>query len=270
MVKLILSDIDGTIMPKGHEHVSERVLEVFHEALDAGIHVGPCSGRGPDWVASIFLDDAACYATAVQTNGLHVVLDGEVIRDARMNKDALGQVAGIVSDVDGAGLVCFDGKVPYLVAGSKEDLTTSFPRYGQTCVPVAEIPDSATGKANVFQARGMEATRELVGRLNHEVLALDFDVAMPTFSNVMPAGVNKATGIDLLCKRIGCTLDEVVVFGDAGNDLSMLNHVPNSVAVANATDDAIAAARWHIGACADNAVADAIEALASGEWPFVL
>ena len=28
------------------------------------------------------------------------------------------------------------------------------------------------------------------------------------------------------------------------------------------------AARWHIGACRDNAVADAILALARGEWPF--
>ena len=60
-----------------------------------------------------------------------------------------------------------------------------------------------------------------------------------------------------------------MVFGDAGNDLSMLSHVPDSVAVANATPEAAAAARWHIGACADDAVADAVLALARGEWPFV-
>jgi hydroxymethylpyrimidine pyrophosphatase-like HAD family hydrolase len=48
----------------------------------------------------------------------------------------------------------------------------------------------------------------------------------------------------------------------------MFEAVPNSVAVANATDEAAAAARWHIGRCEDDAVALAIEALVAGEWPF--
>ena len=120
----------------------------------------------------------------------------------------------------------------------------------------------------MFCAEGEEATRALVARLNEEVEGLDFDVALATFSNVMPAGINKATGIDLLCERIGCSIQEVVVFGDAGNDLSMLRHVPNSVAVANATEEATTAARWHTGACQDGAVAQAIELLAADEWPF--
>ena len=63
-------------------------------------------------------------------------------------------------------------------------------------------------------------------------------------------------------------LDEVVVFGDADNDLPMFAAVENPVAVAGATPEAAEAARWHIGACEDDAVAAAIEALAAGEWPF--
>jgi hydroxymethylpyrimidine pyrophosphatase-like HAD family hydrolase len=84
----------------------------------------------------------------------------------------------------------------------------------------------------------------------------------------MPAGWSKATGVALLAERMGIGLDQVVVFGDAGNDLPMFEAVPNSVAVANATDEAAAAARWHIGRCEDDAVALAIEALVAGEWPF--
>ena len=71
-----------------------------------------------------------------------------------------------------------------------------------------------------------------------------------------------------LAERMGVGVDEVVVFGDADNDLPMLRAVPNSVAVAGATSEAAAAARWHIGACEDDAVAAAIEALSRGEWPF--
>ena len=60
-----------------------------------------------------------------------------------------------------------------------------------------------------------------------------------------------------------------MVFGDAGNDLAMFDAVENAVAVANATPEAAVAARWHIGACADDAVAQIIEQVAAGEWPFV-
>lgn len=233
MVKLVLSDIDGTIMPHGQKTVDERTRQAFHMALDAGIHIGPSTGRGIDWVMPIFGGDDACYATAVATNGLQVYLDGQKIREAFFDPEPLEHTVDIVRGVPGAGVLCFDGYTPYLVCGEKDALQKSFPRYAETCVKVDGVPrDFRIGKSNVFCAEGEEATRALVARLNEEVEGLDFDVALATFSNVMPAGINKATGIDLLCERIGCSIQEVVVFGDAGNDLSMLRHVPNSVAVA--------------------------------------
>ena len=57
---------------------------------------------------------------------------------------------------------------------------------------------------------------------------------------------------------MGLTLDEVATFGDSENDLSMIEAVPNSVAVSNASEQIAQAARWHIGASADDAVADAL------------
>ena len=108
----------------------------------------------------------------------------------------------------------------------------------------------------------------MVDALNQQVDGLDFDYPQPGFTNVMRAGWNKATGILALARELGIGVDEVVVFGDAGNDLSMFEAIPNSVAVANATPEAAAAARWHIGPSSKEAVADAIEALAAGEWPF--
>ena len=59
-------------------------------------------------------------------------------------------------------------------------------------------------------------------------------------------------------RELGIGLDEVAVFGDAENDLDVLRYVPNSAAMANATPAAAEAARWHIGASADDAVADAL------------
>ena len=84
----------------------------------------------------------------------------------------------------------------------------------------------------------------------------------------MPHGWNKGTAVEFLRDRLGVAPDDVFVFGDADNDLPMLRAVKNSVAVANATPEAAAAARWHIGDVRDDAAAQAIEALAREEFPF--
>ena len=66
----------------------------------------------------------------------------------------------------------------------------------------------------------------------------------------------------MLMDELGITSDEVVMFGDADNDLAILQAVENSVVVAGATPAAKAAAKWHIGACEDEAVAEALEGIA--------
>lgn len=268
-VKLILTDIDGTILPRGRRRVSERTVSAFHAALAAGIAVGPASGRGYSWIPDFFGGDVACCATALATNGMQVYLGAEKAMERTLAADALEAVRAIVAETPRAGLVCFDDAIPLLVEGSVADLASHFPAYAERCRVTRALPDFPVIKANVFTGAGERAAAALVARFNAEVTALDVDRAMPTYSNIMPRGWNKGTAVAWMAERLGVGLDEVVVFGDADNDLPMFSAVPNSVAVSGATGEAANAARWHIGACEDDAVAAAIEGLAAGEWPFV-
>ena len=71
----------------------------------------------------------------------------------------------------------------------------------------------------------------------------------------------RMTDMDLAAARVALAMtrgEKVAVFGDSENDLSMIEAVPNAVAVSNASDQIKAASRWHIGASADDAVADAL------------
>lgn len=265
--KLILCDIDGTILPKGNPQVSQHTIRAFHAALDAGIAIGPASGRGIDWIPPFFGGDTACCATCLATNGLQVYLGGKLVHEERQSREALVRLAEMLADVPRSGLLCFDGGTPLLVAGSREDLARPFPAYAEKCVQVDAVPDVVV-KANVFVDADEAGTRDLIARVAREVPELDLDYAHAGFSNVMPHGYNKGSGARKLCELLGIEEGEVVVFGDAGNDLPLFSVVPNSVAVANAQPEAARAARWHIGRCEDDAVAAAIEALVSGEWPF--
>ena len=61
---------------------------------------------------------------------------------------------------------------------------------------------------------------------------------------VVPVGYTKATGIECLRKKLGVALENCYAFGDSRNDLSMLRHVPNSIAMGNASEDVKAACAW--------------------------
>lgn len=267
-IRLILTDIDGTILPYGKDQVSERTRAAFHAALDAGIHVGPASGRGFSYIPRSFGGDAACSATCLATNGMQVYLDGDLVHQQFLPRACIVRIAELVRDLPHAGLLCFEDGVPVLVEGDVADLALSFPAYARACEFAGTVPPHDVEKANVFVGAGMDETRAVFECLAERVEGVGLNLPMAGFLNVTPVGWSKASGIDVLCERLGIGLDQVIVFGDGGNDVEMLEHVPNSVAVAGAASEAAAAARWHIGHCEDDAVAAAIEALVAGEWPF--
>ena len=267
-IKLILSDIDGTILPFGKKVVSPRVRTAFHAAMDAGIHIGPASGRGISHVTPTFAGDDDCVATALGTNGMQVYLDGELIHEEHVDRDALVHVCEVIHDLPGVGAIVFDGGTPLLVEGDREDLACSFPMYAGQAVDATEVPHFPIVKMNVFIAGDLEATQRLFDKVSTEVPELDFNVPLAGFLNLAPVGYSKASGIRILCEALGIGIDQVVTFGDGGNDLEMIAQIPNGVAVAGASPEIAAAARWHVGRCEDEAVPAAIEALATGEWPF--
>ena len=267
-IKLILSDIDGTLLPYGRRVVSPRVIEAFHAAMNAGIHVGPASGRGISHVVPTFGGDDACVATALGPNGMQVHLDGVLIHEEHLPHAAIEHVAQVIHGLPGVGAIVFDGGTPLLVEGKREDLALSFPVYAEQARDVDAIPDFPVFKMNVFCDGDLDRTRKLYDLVAHEVPELDFNVPMAGFLNMAPPGYSKATGIDIICEALGIDIDQVVTFGDGGNDVEMVAHVPNGVAVAGAVPEVAAAARWHIGPCEEDAVPTAIEALAMGDWPF--
>ena len=267
-IKLILTDIDGTILPYGKKAVSERCVAAFRAARAAGILVGPASGRFYSWIPGFFGGDATCCETALATNGSQVYLGGELVLQKEVPAEGIRRAMEALAGVGRSGLLFFEGATPYLVQGDREDLRECFPSYAETCLDRDDVPDAGITKANVFVCGDMARTRETVAMLNREVPGIDFDVPQAAFSNAMPAGWNKGEAVKWLMGRLGISPDEAVVFGDAGNDLQMFGAVEHSVAVAGALPEARDAARWHIGAVEDDAVPAAIEALAAGDWPF--
>lgn len=64
----------------------------------------------------------------------------------------------------------------------------------------------------------------------------------PTHIDIYPFDVSKANGIDQVLKAMNLDISQTYAFGDANNDLEMLQHVGTSVAMGNGTQDVKAVA----------------------------
>lgn len=267
MAKLILTDIDDTIMPRGTFTVSERTRKAFLAALDAGHYAGVVSGRAFEQLPPFFDNDARCVATGITTNGLTVYVEGECVLKHTVSPELLSKLVDAVQQLPNAGVMYFDGANPVIMSGKAEDLLSNFPSYAKVA-SYGPVPDESVVKCNAFIKGGIDEAQVLADFLSEAVPELDFDVPNPGYNNIMAKGVNKGSSVLWLADYLGIASDDIFVFGDADNDLTMMRAVKNSVAVANATENAAATAHWHIGACKYDAVAIAIEALVAGEFPF--
>ena len=274
MIKLALSDLDDSLIRVGLPHATQHALDAIHAMLDAGLRFGPCTGRVPWDLHMLFAEDKAAYRTGVTVNGQLVYIDGELVYDKPIPHEGLQKVANTVYDFPGTALMINDFGNRYSVGISALEIGEYYSEFGRIGKVRVRIPeDRPIYKANIRVVGDKKRLHEVRKQLIHLVPELDFVYPNPhvNYIDVASKGWSKAKGVEVLVRELGIGLDEVVVFGDAENDLDVLKYVPNSVAMANATPAAAEAARWHIGLSADDAVADALlqiaEAAKQGSMP---
>ena len=270
MIKLVLTDIDDTLIPYGAACASERTRAAIHDFLDEGLHFGPVSGRVPNAMGWMFGGDERCFATGAFANGQVVRIDGELVREVPTDSELLREVAGILDELDcDAWLTVYSldahGGVTFVTSREKRLRSRLLQEgYGRHCRVVREPREPRYLKSNVCCACSREQMVLIRDTLRERVGALSFvfPSMVAPYIDISPAGWGKGEAVRLMARELGVGLDEVATFGDSENDLSMIEAVPNSVAVANATEAVARAARWHVGRCVDDAVACALEDIA--------
>ncbi len=266
MIKLVLSDLDDTLICNGLPRATDHAIAGIHAMLDEGVRFGPVSGRIPTAMGWMFNNDEACYATAALSNGQMVYLDGELVHVEKLDGEELNRVAETLSHIPQACLTIYDVEAPeeeaagYFVSPNCEHLVACHETFPHITGDVARLTNKTYVKANVWCAGSREHLTEVRDFLRSEFPSMDFVFPSPKapLIDISPAGWSKGTAVAYLAKELGISLEEVAVFGDSENDLSMMEAVPYSVAVQNASEEVARVARYHIGLSADDAVADAL------------
>ena len=273
MIKLVLSDLDATLIWREDHVVTQFALDAIHELQAAGVHFVPCTGRIFRDLPRMFAGDEAACATAVTSNGQLVYLDGELVEKVPIDHDGLLAVMDRLHDVADSYLVVeYEGEK--VAVDADLGFVLAHPdNFWSVEQALPGVPERPCYKANVRVVGSFERCQEVAAELARALSELDFVCPMPgtPHIDITPHGIGKDHGGDFLMERLGLTPDEVCCFGDAENDLAVLRHYENSVAVANAVPVVRETARHHIGPADEESVAlallDIAKATRAGRMP---
>ena len=262
---LIACDVDGTLIDD-QERISPRTRSAVRAAVAAGAEFVLATGRPPRWVHPVV--DALGFApTAVCANGA-VIYDSatdRVLSARTLSVDALSELAELATRViPGSGLAvervgrsAHDTVTPQFVSSPGYEHAWLNP--DNTEVSLEDLLSAPAVKLLIRKAGALSS--EMAAALS-EHLASSGDITYSTNNGlieIVPPGVDKATGVAEVARPLGITDEDVVAFGDMPNDVPLLLRAGLGVAMANAHPDALAAADEVTASNADDGVARVLE-----------
>lgn len=222
MIQAIFFDIDGTLIPHGDTKMPTSTIEALNALKEKGIKLFIATGRPPnsiDHIRKMFDFDG--YLTA---NGQYCFNNQEIIFEKYIPKDSFAKLIPYLEEE----------KIPALCAL----LDTSYrnypnPNQGDDKWPIVDFNTLIDKDIIQIMAYIPESQDDIF--LQHLPLCKSARW-IDTFADIIPEDGGKDRGIDHIIKYYNIPLENVMAFGDGGNDLTMLRHVPYGIAMGNAND----------------------------------
>ena len=239
-VKLIVSDLDGTLMSKDYLTISDRNRNAIRKATEQGIKFVIASGR----TFSIMQDvigqlEKVDYAIVSNGAGIIDVSTGKKIYNNGLQYKTLKKLASLIEKYGGGYEIYAEGE-SYMLKSSLDqfvnpELTDEF----MAELKKAIHPIDTVEEINVAESEKKHLFLEL-----KDFKDIEMTSSMPGNMEINGVGVHKGKALEALCDLLNIKDAEVMAFGDGGNDVEMLKWAKRSYAMANASYDAIEAANF--------------------------
>jgi Cof subfamily protein (haloacid dehalogenase superfamily) len=257
MIKLLLSDVDGTLV-RSDKSLAPSTVEAVHALHDAGVHFAVTSGRPPRGMEMLIEPLALAAPIAGFNGGLVVEPDLEVLEERTLPGDV---VTGAIPLVEAHGLSVwlYSGgdwflRDPDGAHVERESHTVQFP---------PTVVESFDGVRHVAKIVGVSDDFEAVAAAEstaHEEFGAHVSAArsQPYYLDITHPQANKGCVVQFLSERYALATDEIATIGDMPNDVLMFAHSGLSIAMGNAHREVQRAARRVTATNDEDGFADAV------------
>lgn len=237
-VKIILSDIDGTFLRKD-KSVPEMHEKALKEILAQGIEFAFVSARMPEAIYPITDGIKLPHTAVISYSGAMVLTaDEKILYDKRMPlEDTKNILSAMENGWKNISINYYTGRKWYV---RKIDERVQYEiKITQATAEIAEFEDLIA--KNILPNKILimcepPTCEEMETKLSAQFPKLNVVRSAPHLLEIMDKSVSKATGIEVLLKHYGFSVDEAIAFGDNYNDIEMLEYIPQSVAMGNAPE----------------------------------
>ena len=258
-VKLIAVDMDGTFLSDAGYYDRERFEKQYRKMKENGIKFVVASGNQYFQLRSFF-SEFADELTYVAENGAYIISDGKELFAAEIPEKETKAIIDKISGMPAVNMVVCGKKSAYVKEETSEEFFKYANRYYHKllrCSDIKSIDDQ------IFKF-ALNCPVEMVKEVQNELNELIGHILTPTASGhgdidlILP-GINKAHGLKILQEKWGISENEILAFGDSGNDLEMLAHAYYSYAMENGSEEAKKTARFTAPSNNENGVLDIID-----------
>ena len=233
MYKLIAIDMDGTLL-REDKTVSERTKSAIKAAKERGVQVVIATGRPIDGVTR-YLEELDMYGEdnyvltyngglVLKTKGRQVISQ-IALTGADLHTEVEANINGIRININDYSNIEDDHSIIKVMMIDEPDVLQK---------AIDNLPKEVYDKYTVVRSA-------------------------PYFLEFLNKAVNKGTGVELLAKHLNIKQEEIMTFGDAGNDLDMIVYAGMGVAMENAFEEVKEAANYITDSNENDGVAKAIE-----------
>ena len=254
-LRLAAVDMDGTLLDDD-KNFPPGMDELLDQMDARGVTFAPASGRQVWTLIDMFPGRPGM--TVIGENGGIVMRDGVEVSSHPVDTPTVREVIRLVRDatsgpdgIDG-GLVMCGKQFAYVERTDEGFVEGVMPYYHRTkrvedqnaiidAIEAGEI-DDAIVKLAVYVIGPVEPLAQAT--LANFADTHQYAISGANWADLQVQGVDKGSAVRDLQRFLGVERAQTAVFGDAGNDLSMMSVADLSFAMANASADVVEAARF--------------------------
>ena len=258
MIRLLLSDVDGTLVNK-EKDLTPRTIAAVRDLHDAGVLFAVTSGRPPRGMSMLVEPLALSTPIAAFNGGLVVEPDLDVVEERVVRRDLVAPTIELIESFElsvwvyrGADWLVLDPDGPHV---DREAHTVRFePTVVDSFEGIGEVA-KIVGVSDDYSAvaTAADAAREELG---DDVSA---SRSQPYYLDVTHPKANKGHVVRFLSERYGIAEAGIATIGDGPNAVLMFERSGLSIAMGNA-DPEVQRAATHVTATNDeDGFAEAVE-----------
>jgi hypothetical protein len=243
VIKLIASDIDGTLVKDGEHHLNPEYFDVILKLRKKGIQFAAASGRQWASIEAVFepIKEKIFY---LSDNGSYLGCHGRNLFLNPIERDTAQELIKAIRQTPDLDILVGGPDVAYIESRNQEYINLLIHGYQFKVVQVEDISQVADQiiKISAYKpCRIQEATEGLMAQFGGK---LKMAIAGDMWLDSMAPGVCKGHAIKTLQENLDIKPEETMAFGDQMNDMEMFERAYYSFAVANARDEVKKAARF--------------------------